>query len=155
MPKGIWVWPADSREQRAVLRKTAASPHLMAAMSALAKSKEGMSNAELDDAINDSAEWTTLWVVRQLTALGFVEFKVDFFGNPNRYQLTDQGWSALSSITGKPAVKPAPPAPVAPPQATPAKPAQPATPATSATPTTPPPTAQATPPPRPAAPKPG
>jgi hypothetical protein len=120
MPKGLWVWPADPRGQRSVLRKVAASPHLMAALSALAKSKEGMSNAELDDAINDSAEWTTLWVIRQLTSLGFVEYKVDFFGNPARYQLTGQGRVALSTITGQPLPKPAAPAP------TPAPPPPPA-----------------------------
>jgi len=74
----------------------------MAALTAIGKSKEGMSDAELDDAINDSSEWTTLWVIRQLTALGFIEFKVDFFGNPARYQLTEAGRSALATITGQP-----------------------------------------------------
>ena len=132
MPKGIWVWPSDARGQRAVLRRVVASPHLMDAMSALAKSKEGMSNAELEDAINDSSEWTTLWVIRQLTSLGFLEFKVDFFGNPARYQLTDQGQTALSVITGKPVSKPPPAAP-SPPQ-TPPKPAAPPAASTSAPP---------------------
>lgn len=101
MPKGIWVWPSDPRGQRSVLRKVAASPHLMAAMAAMAKHKEGMSNAELDDAINESSVWPVLWVIRQLTSLGFTEYKVDFFGNPARYELTDQGRAALSTITGK------------------------------------------------------
>jgi hypothetical protein len=124
MPKGLWVWPADPRGQRYVLRKVAASPHLMAALTALAKSKEGMSDAELDDAINDSAEWTTLWVIRQLTSLGFVEYKVDFFGNPARYQLTDQGKAAFSAITGQPLQKPAAPvSPAAPPPPAAAAPA--------------------------------
>ncbi len=112
MPKGLWIWPSDPRGQRKVLRKVAESPHLAAALAAIAKSKEGMSNAELDDAINDSSEWTTLWVIRQLTSLGFVEFKVDFFGNPARYQLTEPGRAALSTITGQPP-PPKPPAPAA------------------------------------------
>ena len=121
MPKGLWVWPVDPRGQRSVLRQVAASPHLMAALAALVKSKEGMSNAELHNAISDSAEWTTLWVVRQLTSLGFVEYKVDFFGNPARYQLTDQGRVAFSTITGQPLQKPAAPAPspIPPPVASP------------------------------------
>ena len=106
MPKGTWVWPADPKGQRAVLRRVAASPHIMAAMTTLAKNKDGLSNAELNEAINESAEWTTLWVVRQLTSLGFVEFKVDFFGNPAKYQLTDQGRAALTAITGQPSTKP-------------------------------------------------
>ncbi len=127
MPKGLWVWPTDLRGQRKVLRKVSESPHLVAALTAIAKSKEGMSNAELDDAINDSAEWTTLWVIRQLTSLGFVEFKVDFFGNPARYQLTESGRSALTTITGQPP-PPRPTAPAttpAPPQPQPAAPKAP------------------------------
>jgi hypothetical protein len=74
----------------------------MAAMTAVAKSKEGLSNSELDDAVNDSSEWTTLWVVRQLTSLGFLDFKVDLFGNPAKYQMNELGRSALSMITGQP-----------------------------------------------------
>ena len=119
MPKGIWVWPSDPRGQGSVLRKVAASPHLMAAMAALTKSKEGMSNTELDDAINESSVWTTLWVIRQLTSLGFLEYKVDFFGNPARYELTDQGRAAFSTMTSQPPTKPAGPTSSAPPPAAP------------------------------------
>ncbi len=120
LTKGLWVWPSDPKGQRRVLRKVASSQHLVAAMQAIAKSKEGMSNSELDDAINESSEWTTLWVVRQLTSLGFLDFKVDFFGNPARYQLSELGRGALSMITGQPlpqkppAPSPPPPQPVAP-----------------------------------------
>ena len=90
----------------------------MAALTALAKSKDGMSNAELDDAINSNSEWATLWVIRQLTAIGFTDFKVDFFGDPARYRLTEAGRTALSIITGQPLQKPtAPPAPQPTPQA--------------------------------------
>ena len=108
MPKGLWVWPSDSQGQSETLKKVATSPHLRAAMAALANSEEGMSNAELDDAIGGSSEWTTLWVVRQLTALGFVEFKVDFFGNPARYNLTELGRASLSKMTGAPLSTPSP-----------------------------------------------
>ena len=111
MTKGLWIWPSDLRDQRRVLRNAAASPHLMAALTAIGKSREGLSNAELDDAINDSSEWTTLWVVRQLTSLGFIEFKVDYFGNPARYQLTEAGRTALSTITGQPPPQKPPPPP--------------------------------------------
>jgi hypothetical protein len=120
--KGLWIWPPDPRGQRKILRKVAGSPHLLAAMTAIGKSKEGMSNAEVDDAINDSSEWTTLWVIRQLTSLGFVEFKVDFFGNPARYLLTESGRAALSIMTGQlPPQKPPNPSPQAP-QLAPASP---------------------------------
>ncbi len=115
MTKGVWVWPSDPKQQRKVLKKVAASAHLLAALTAIAKRKEGMSNAELDDAINDSSEWTTLWTIRQLMSLGFIDFKVDFFGEPARYQLTESGRAALSIMTGQPppqkAPAPNPPAP--------------------------------------------
>ena len=114
MPKGIWIWPSDPRGQSRVLKNVAASPHLTAAMAAVAKSKEGMSNAEMAEAIGDTSEWPTLWVIRQLTALGFIEYKVDFFGNPARYQMTEQGRAALTKITGQPLPKPPAPAPAAP-----------------------------------------
>jgi hypothetical protein len=120
MPKGIWIWPSDPRGQRRVLRNVAGSPHLVAGLTAIAKSKEGMSNAELAEAISDTSEWPTLWVVRQLTSLGFVEFKVDFFGNPARYEATEQGRVALSMITGQALPKPATPAAL-PPQPAPPK----------------------------------
>jgi len=92
-----------------------ASPHLMAALAALGKSKEGLSDAELEEAINDTAEWTTLWVIRQLTSLGFIDYRVDFFGNPAVYQLTALGQTALATLTGKPLPqKPPAPAPASP-----------------------------------------
>jgi hypothetical protein len=116
MPKGLWVWPSDPKGQRRMLKKVAASPHLVAAMAALMKSKEGMSNSELAEGVEGGVEWPTLWVVRQLTSLGFIEFKVDFFGNPATYRLTEPGRLALSMITGQPLPKapvPSPPAPQA------------------------------------------
>lgn len=110
MKAGLWVWPADPRGQRRVLRRVAEAQHLVPAMAAMAKSKTGLSNSELDDMIGDNSEWMTLWVVRQLTSLGFIEFKVEYFGGPARYQLTELGRNALAMITGKPA-QPRPPVP--------------------------------------------
>jgi hypothetical protein len=125
MTSGVWVWPSDARGQRKVLRQVAASPHLMAALTALAKSKEGLNNAQIDDTINDNSEWMTLWVIRQLTALGFIEFKIDLFGDPAKYRLTELGKQAVSVITGQPMQKPPAPAstrPPAPPVVQPAVP---------------------------------
>jgi hypothetical protein len=109
MNTGLWVWPSNPSAQRRILRKVAEHKHLVPAMSAIAKSKEGLSNAEVDDAIGDNAEWITYWVLRQLNSLGFTEFKVDFFGGPGRYQLTERGRSALAAITGKAVSVPQPP----------------------------------------------
>ena len=112
MKVGLWVWPADPKAQRKVVRKVAETKHLVPAMTSISKSKQGLSNAELDDLIGDNSEWMTLWVVKQLTSLGFIEFKVDLFGGPARYQLTELGRNVLSTITGRP-VQP-PPRPQAP-----------------------------------------
>lgn len=123
MNKGLWIWPLDERSQRRVLRRVAEAKHLVPAMAAIAKSKEGLSNSELDNVIGDNEQWITLWIVRQLTSLGFIEFKVDFFGGPAKYQLTDRGRTALGVITGKPVPALVPtPAPVQPPQAKPQTP---------------------------------
>ena len=121
MEKGVWTWPPDPRGQRRVLRAVSDSPHIISALQGIVKSKEGMSNAELDDAINDVSEWTTLWVIRQLTSLGFTDYKVDFFGNPAKYQLTESGRAVLSTIMGqslpqRPVAPVPPPAPAAPAQ---------------------------------------
>jgi hypothetical protein len=134
MKIGLWVWPADQRAQQRILKTVAESEHLMAALQALARSKEGLSNAEIDDVLTDNSNWITRWVVEQLVSLGFTDYKVDFFGGPGRYKLTELGANALSAITGKPvqlqpqtptpATKPAAPAP-APVPAPVAKPATP------------------------------
>jgi hypothetical protein len=107
----------------------------MAAMKAITKSKDGLSDAELDDIINDNSEWMTLWTIRQLTALGFIDYKVDFFGNPAKYTLTDLGRSVYQKISGELVVAPKPPAtqttPTTPPPPAPAP--TPATPSSSTT----------------------
>ncbi len=110
MNKGLWVWPSDPKQQRKVLASIADSPHLMAALAGIAKSKDGLSNSELDELLADSSNWMTLWSARQLLSLGFAEYKVDFFGGPGRYNITELGRNALAAITGQPA-PPKPPAP--------------------------------------------
>ena len=91
----------------------ATSGYFTKALTGLAKSKDGLSNSELDDLIAGNSNWMTLWVVRQLTALGFVNYKVDFFGEPARYQLTELGRRAFLFVTGQPmqAKPPVPPVP--------------------------------------------
>lgn len=117
MDKGLWVWPSDPREQRRTLRRIAQSERLVAALAGIAKSKEGMSNAELDELLNDNSNWMTLWSVRQLLSLGFIEYKVDLFGGPGRYSVTELGRNALSVISGQPAPQKPTPPPTPPPQA--------------------------------------
>jgi len=105
MNTGLWVWPSDAKAQRRTLRKVAKSDRLVAAMLAIAKSKDGLSNAQVDDALSEHSNWQTRWVVDQLISLGFVDYKVDFFGEPGKYVLTELGTNALSAMTGKPVQK--------------------------------------------------
>jgi len=131
MNKGLWAWPSDPRGQKRVLRMVTSAPHLVTALQGIAKSKDGLSNSELDELMADNSNWMTLWLVRQLLALGFIEYKVDFFGGPARYTATDLGRSAVSAITGSPAPQ-TQPSPAAQPPARPpvagAQPQQPGTP---------------------------
>ncbi len=102
MNTGLWIWPPDAKSQQKVLRTVAASPQLVNAMTFLMKSKEGLSNSELDDLTADNSNWMTLWTLRQLTSLGFVEYRVDFFGGPARYNLTELGRNTLGTIAAPP-----------------------------------------------------
>lgn len=108
MNQGLWVWPSDPGNQQRMTIKVSGSEHLMAALKALGKSKEGLSNSELDYAISNNSEWMTLWVTRQLVSLGLIDYKVDFFGNPARYALTDLGRDVLQKLVVQIAPKPAP-----------------------------------------------
>jgi hypothetical protein len=134
MNQGLWVWPEDQRGQQQALAKISQAPHLVTALTAISKSKDGLSNAELDDTLTDNSVWRGLWIVRQLLSLGFVEYRVDFFGNPARYVVTDKGRDALQKLTGQPV--PAQPAAAAAPQPRPPSPAAP--PMQATTPTKPP-----------------
>jgi hypothetical protein len=107
MEKGVWAAASDERTQRRITKKVSESKHLMAALEAIMKRKEGLSNAELDDLISDNSSWMTISVMRELLSLGLVEYQVDLFGNPGRYTLTDLGRNIMQKLTGQVAsVKP-------------------------------------------------
>lgn len=105
MKFGSWIWTPDQKEQQRILSEVAESEHLMTAMQAVAKSKDGLSNAEIDEAMANHSNWLTRWTMDQLISLGFLEYKAEFFGGPGKYTLTELGANALSTITGKPAQK--------------------------------------------------
>ena len=60
-------------------------------MLALANHQEGLSNAQLDRLLANNSQWRTLLHMRELVALGFIEYQVHFFGDSGKYQLTDLG----------------------------------------------------------------
>jgi hypothetical protein len=103
MDNGLWVWPSDPKGQKAVLQKLADSKRTIATLLGIANSKEGSSNPELDELLANNSNWMTLWPVRQLTSLGLIEYKVDFFGGPGRYSATELGRIVLATMTRQPA----------------------------------------------------
>jgi DNA-binding HxlR family transcriptional regulator len=96
--KGIWVWPSEPNNQRKILRKIAQEDELVSVLVALTKDPEGLSNAQLDKLLGNNSQWRTLWHLRELIALGFVEYRVQLFGNAGKYELTDLGKTAASVI---------------------------------------------------------
>jgi len=100
--KGIWSWPTEEKQQDKTIRNVAASEPLLAVLTAISKSKDGLSNAQVDTAIGDFSQWNTLWALRQLSALGFIEYKTELFGNSGKYTLTELGKTVLQKLTGKP-----------------------------------------------------
>jgi hypothetical protein len=104
--KASWIWTSDERTQRLVAKEVSESKPLMAALEAIMKRKEGLSNAELDEVVSDNSEWITLSVMRRLLSLGFVEYRVDLFGNPGRYTMTDLGRDFMQKLGKVAPVKP-------------------------------------------------
>jgi hypothetical protein len=96
--KGIWVWPSDPKEQDNTLRRITEEDELVTILSALAKNPEGLSNAQLDRLLSNNSQWRTLSHMKELMALGFVQYDVQFFGDAGRYELTDLGKTVVSRI---------------------------------------------------------
>ena len=117
MKKGIWVWPSDPKEQEKVLAEIRASEWSLAALTALSKSKDGLSNAQLDIAMASFSQWNTRWYIEQLLSLGFIEYKIEWIGDAGKYMLTDLGKEILRRLTGQPLPPVAAPVPVAKPAA--------------------------------------
>jgi len=96
--KGIWVWPSDPKEQDKTLRRITEEDELVTILGALEKSPEGLSNAQLDRLLSNNSQWRTLPHMKELMALGFVQYNVHFFGDAGRYALTDLGKTISSRI---------------------------------------------------------
>jgi len=96
--KGIWVWPSDPNEQNKTLRRILEEDELVTILAALAKSPEGLSNAQLDRLLSNNSQWRTSSHMKELMALGFVQYHVQFFGDAGRYALSDLGKTVVSGI---------------------------------------------------------
>lgn len=96
--KGIWVWPSEPGDQEKTLRKIMEEDELVAILVALTKSADGLSNAQLDSLLSNNSQWRTLSHMKELMALGFIRYHVQFFGEAGKYELTDLGRSVVSRI---------------------------------------------------------
>ena len=99
--KGIWTWPSEPKEQDKVLRRILGEDELSTILLALANNPEGLSNAKLDRLLANNSQWRTLSHMRELVALGFVEYHVQFFGESGKYQLTDLGKTIVPRLQAK------------------------------------------------------
>lgn len=96
--KGIWTWPAEPKEQDEVLKRISREDELASMMLQLASHPDGLSNAQLDRDLSINSQWRTLLHVRELIALGFVQYQVQYFGDAGKYQLTDLGKTILPRL---------------------------------------------------------
>ena len=96
--RGIWVWPAEPKEQDRTLQKILREDELVAILITLANNPEGLSNAQLDRLLANNSQWRTLSHTKELMALGFVDYHVQLFGDAGRYQLTELGRAIVSRI---------------------------------------------------------
>jgi len=95
--KGFLAWPSELREQDKLLRKLVQEDELVTILVALAKSPEGLSNAQLDKLLSNNSQWRTLPHMKELIALGFVQYNVQLFGDAGKYALTELG----KTVTGR------------------------------------------------------
>jgi hypothetical protein len=96
--KGIWAWPSEPSDQDKILRKIMAEDELVAILDALAKTPEGLSNAQLDRLLSNNSQWRTLSHMKELIALEFIQYHIQFFGDAGKYEITELGKTILSRI---------------------------------------------------------
>lgn len=96
--KGLWIWPSEPSDQDKTLRKIMQEDELVTILLTLTKSPEGLSNAQLDRLLTNNSQWHTLSHIKELMSLGLIRYRVQFFGEAGRYELTDLGNTAVSRI---------------------------------------------------------
>ena len=100
--KGTWSWPTEEKQQSKIIRNITGSTSMLAILTALSKNKDGLSNAQIDIAMSSFSQWNTLWALRQLLALGFIQYNTELFGNSGKYTLTELGVKIIQKLTGQP-----------------------------------------------------
>ena len=105
--KGIWVWPESESEQKKTAENIRNSESLLGILSAIAKTEDGLSNAQIDLAVRNNSQWNTRWPVSELLGLGLMEYKVNLFGDSGKYTITELGKNVLQSTSNQLQPKPA------------------------------------------------
>ncbi len=103
--KGMWVWPESESGQKKTMQKIRNSEYLLGILSAIAKSKDGLSNAQVDLAVRTNSQWNTRWPISELLGLGLIEYKVSIFGDSGKYTITEVGKNVLQSTSNQPQPK--------------------------------------------------
>ncbi|MDA4122839.1 MAG: hypothetical protein OK456_06640 [Thaumarchaeota archaeon] len=94
--KGLWT--ARDIENGRTSNTSAEEAHFVAVLKILEANKNGLSNAEMDAALNNSSQWVAMWPIRELMAGGLVRYQVQLFGEPGKYTITESGLSFLHRI---------------------------------------------------------
>jgi len=105
--KGVWVWPESQDEQEQMLKRIRSSEYLITILSAISKSKDGLSNAQVDLTVKSYSQWNTRWAINELEGLGLIDYKVDLFGGAGKYTLTDLGRNVFQNISDQQPKEPA------------------------------------------------
>jgi len=94
--KGTWLIPENDRKAALERLKT---PHVLRILDALKdKGEDGLSNPEVDSLLGTESQWLIFWDLRELMALGMVEYEVQLFGEAGKYRLTPAGRAILQEI---------------------------------------------------------
>ena len=95
---GTWAWPSDSKQQETALHKVVQDHRLTAILEILGKNPGGLSNAQIDNLVANNSQWRTSWLMKELTALGLIEYKAELFGESGRYTLSEYGKTCYQAL---------------------------------------------------------
>jgi len=93
-------WTAEEIEKQATRRRSAEENHLLAIMRILEKSRDGLSNAEIDALLDNNSQWAAALYLKQLSAALLIVYRTQFFGEPGKYILTESGRALLRRVSG-------------------------------------------------------
>lgn len=98
-----WPWTKSySNKQNQLYNLLDRDSHLRNILVLLSRSESGLSNAEIDTALSNHSQWTTIQHLRELMVVGLIEYRLELFGNPGKYLITALGLSMLERTGTQP-----------------------------------------------------